>query len=84
MTSFKPSRRERRIDIVTSVIIKKKASAVVTKAHKEKDVVCLYIQSWVNESRVKKILTNTEAVIELINSKLIATLYLQIYEMKEE
>lgn len=61
-----------------------KVPAVVTEAHKEEEVKCLYICSWVNELKIGQTLTDTGAVVKLINSRIVDILHLQIFEMDEE
>lgn len=84
MASSKPSRRGRKTGVVAAAMVGKKAPIVVTEAHEDEDVMCLYIQSWVNDSRVGKTLADTGAVVELINPRLVDTLHLPVFEMDEE
>ena len=57
---------------------------IETEAHKEEEVIYLYIYSWVGNQLIVKTLADTRAVVELINPRLIKLLDLKIFEINEE
>lgn len=43
--------------------------AIKTMANKDKEVICLYINAWIEKQKLKKTLVDFGAVIELISRK---------------
>ena len=53
-------------------------------AHKDEEVICLYIDTWIGKQKLKKTLVNSDAVVKLISQKVIHDLDLLIQWMDEK
>ena len=57
---------------------------IQTVVHEDKEVICLYIDSWIEEQKISKTLVDSGAVVELIRRKVVQDLNLQVYRMDEK
>ena len=87
MASSRPSKRGKKAPITMASQISyvgATAPAILTEAHDEEEVVCLYIDAWIKDHHVPRTLVDTGAVVELINPKLVEILNLEVHQMDEE
>ena len=56
---------------------------IETVAHEDKEVICLYIDAWIEEHKISKTLVNSGAVVEVISRKVVQDLELTVYCMDE-
>lgn len=59
-------------------------SIIKTIAHEDKEIIYLYIDAWIGKQKVNKTLVNSDAVMELINWKVIHNLDSQVYRIDEK
>ncbi len=59
-------------------------TVIETVAHEDEEVICLYIDSWIEDQKIRKTLVDSGAVVELISRKVIQDLNLQVYRMDEK
>lgn len=57
---------------------------IKTTAHKDEEVICLYIDAWMRKQKVSKTLVDSVAVVELISWKVVHDLDFQVYRMDEK
>ena len=81
MASSKPTKRGKRPAMIATSI-QREPPLIATEAHEEEDVTCLYLEAWINDTKVNKTLADNGAVVELINPELVRQLGLEIYEME--
>jgi hypothetical protein len=81
MASSKPTKRGKRPAMIAAAI-QGEPPQIATEAHEEEDVTCLYLEAWINDTKVKKTLADNGAVVELINPELVKQLGLEVYEME--
>lgn len=53
--------------------------AIRAMGHKDKEVICLYIDAWIRKQKFEKIFADSTAIIEFINQKIVHELHLRIY-----
>ena len=57
---------------------------IKTVTHEDKEVVCLYIDAWIEENKISKTFVDSGAVVELISQKVVQDLKLTVYCMDEK
>lgn len=65
-----------------AVVTQSRPPPMVTEAHKE-ELSCLYILTWIGDTKFEKTSANNGAVVELINPKLVENQNLDVFEMNE-
>lgn len=59
-------------------------SAIKTIAHKDEEIIYLYIDAWRGKQKHKKIFVNSDAVVELFGQKMVYNLDILIHRMDEK
>ena len=54
-------------------------TVIETVAHDDKEVICLYIDFWIEEQKISKTLVDSDVVVELISRKVVQDLNLPVY-----
>ena len=90
MASFRPTRRGKKFagpnPFGTAAATSKfwTPPVIETVAHKDEEVICLYIDAWIEEHKISKTLVNSGAVVELISRKVVQDLELTVYCIDEK
>ena len=90
MASSWPTRRGKKFAVPNQVGIAAAASkfwtpsVIETVAHEDEEVICLYINAWIEKYKISKTLVDSGAVIKLISRKVVQDLDLMVYHMDEK
>ncbi len=57
---------------------------IETVAHEDEEVICFYVDSWIEDQKISKTLVDSGAVVELISQKVVQDLNLQVYRMDKK
>ncbi len=90
MTSSCPTRRGKKSAKPNPVRIIAAASKfwtppmIETVAHEDKEVICFYIDFWIEEQKISKTLVDSRAVVKLISRKVVQDLNLLVYRIDKK
>ena len=57
---------------------------IKTVAHEDKEIICFYIDSWIEEQKISRTLVNSGAVVEMIIRKVFQDFNLQVYRIDKK
>ncbi len=90
IASSHPTKREKKSTEPNSVETAEAASkfwtlpVIETVAHEDEEIICLYIDSCIEEKKISKTLVDSGAVVELISRKVVQDLNLLVYYMDKK
>ena len=53
-------------------------------AHEDEEVICAYIDAWIEEHKISKTFVDSGVVVDLINRKVVQDLDLTVYDIDEK